>query len=148
MSLRSLSYTEFQWTYLSELFTWEALELGRVCDWFLSFTLKVFSFVLQLRRDSSTKYKREKEMINTLKINWKILTMIWLKNSSSMTNPALARALGPQLACGFSWKRVRWRFRDWGFASSLISKQAWRLNEWIRKLRVVKLYFLLIKQLN
>ena len=44
-----------------------------------------------------------------------------------VTYPALARALGPQKAWGFSWNRVRWRLRDWGLASSLTVKQASRL---------------------
>lgn len=42
--------------------------------------------------------------------------------------PALARALGPQKAWGFSWNRVRWRLRDWGLASSLTVKQASKLQ--------------------
>lgn len=57
MILKSLDII-VKWTYLPKLLTGEALELRRVCDLFLSFTLKLFPFVLQLRRDSSTKYKK------------------------------------------------------------------------------------------
>lgn len=54
---------------------------------------------------------------------------LWECVSVCFIYPALARALGPQKAWGFSWNRVKWRLRDWGLASSLTLKQASKLHK-------------------
>lgn len=61
---------------------------------------------------------------------------------------ALARALGPQKACGFSWNRVRWRLRDWGLASSLTVKQASELHTHNHKSFTKQILAILILQVS
>lgn len=126
------SQTPFEWphwrsvesppsTHLPEFLTGNLFELRRVAALILSLVLALLPLFLQVVRNTAAEAERTSHRGCDFESESPTEPFQCLCCASY---PALARALGPQNACGFSWKRVRWSFRDWGLASSRTVKQA------------------------
>lgn len=106
--------------HLAESLAGEVFEARGISERVLPFALELLPLILQLRGYTTSTHTHTHPMLNTA-ITTKCCACegsgycfmmsavcgISLECVRACTDPDLARAFGPQLACGFSWKRVR-----------------------------------------